>query len=599
MGHILRRFIVGAGVGILSLGIFPVDVSAKSGVLIPQYDVTIDVNQDNTFRVREEIVYDFGDKEFNQWSRDIPLNTPSLNIEVLEATATGQENSKYEVDREDGTLLIDIMSGSQKFSGRHTFLVDYTVSGSLRYKRGSLRSDDDFWQQGGLRFYENFDEIYWNAIGNKWDVPVSNSTVTVNLPEGVNQKDLKSACYTGKAGSENQQCEVTQGSAEQVKFTLNTTLDKEFFTIAVGFNKGIVNGVSQGAIWKYITLRYIVPGVLLLVGLGLLIYEFVRAKQVFTLKRPIVRQYKPPQDLRPAEMSRVYYQQPKAMEFAATIVDLAVRGVLKIREEEEDQWLGLSSKKIHKVILRDEQYKEREDLREYEKDLLDVIFQKKHREEDEEQPTVNMTELSKKNALAKKASKIQKQVYRDLGEDRYFRDKPQYISGSWIGLGLISGIFLAILAAAFSYIVWALAFVIFGIGSFILGIIIPKRTQAGIDVYSQAVGYKKYVEVAEKERLEFQEKENIFFELLPYAMVLGVADKWGKAFEGLVKEPPEWYEGHHAGAAGFSTGDFATSMESTGDAVGGSFSSGGSSGGASGGGGGAGGGAGGGGGGAG
>ena len=29
--------------------------------------------------------------------------------------------------------------------------------------------------------------------------------------------------------------------------------------------------------------------------------------------------------------------------------------------------------------------------------------------------------------------------------------------------------------------------------------------------------------------------------MLPYAMVLGAADEWAHAFEGLLTEPPDWY----------------------------------------------------------
>jgi hypothetical protein len=33
----------------------------------------------------------------------------------------------------------------------------------------------------------------------------------------------------------------------------------------------------------------------------------------------------------------------------------------------------------------------------------------------------------------------------------------------------------------------------------------------------------------------------MFERLLPYAMVLGVSDKWAEAFHGMLKEAPSWY----------------------------------------------------------
>ena len=37
------------------------------------------------------------------------------------------------------------------------------------------------------------------------------------------------------------------------------------------------------------------------------------------------------------------------------------------------------------------------------------------------------------------------------------------------------------------------------------------------------------------------------FEDLPYAVVLGVADRWADAFAGIYATPPTWYVGHDHG----------------------------------------------------
>ncbi|MFB6225403.1 MAG: DUF2207 domain-containing protein, partial [Candidatus Paceibacteria bacterium] len=439
---------------------------SKSGELIPQYDVTLDVQTDNTLTVTEEIVYDFGDKEFNKWSRDIPVSNLNLDITVKKATAQGQPQSTYTTERSDGQLLIDINSGRQKFTGRHTFLVEYDVTGPLSYKREAPRSEENFWQQGPFRYYETFDEVYWNAIGNTWDVPISDSTVKVNLPEGVETSALKYSCYTGASrATTRQKCNYEQ-NGRTITFTLNTTLDEEYFTVAVGFNKGVLAGVSSGDKRMFILMRYVLPGALGLIGLGALIWKYVRVKQGFTLKRPIVRQYMPPKDLRPAEVSRIYYQAPKSTEFSATIIDLAVRGVVKIREEEKDQWIG--SKTIHKLILRDETYQDREDIKEYEKRLLKRIFDKDNREEDTDQPVVNMDKLNQNHALAKYASGIQNQVYKDMNGDKYFRARPQRISGGWIGLGIVIGM-AGFVSLGLGFLGWFIALIVLALGNILLG----------------------------------------------------------------------------------------------------------------------------------
>ncbi len=59
------------------------------------------------------------------------------------------------------------------------------------------------------------------------------------------------------------------------------------------------------------------------------------------------------------------------------------------------------------------------------------------------------------------------------------------------------------------------------------------------------MGFKKFLETAEKEKLEMLVEENpeYYYDILPYAYVLGVSDKWTKNFESIALEPPQWYGG--------------------------------------------------------
>ena len=54
------------------------------------------------------------------------------------------------------------------------------------------------------------------------------------------------------------------------------------------------------------------------------------------------------------------------------------------------------------------------------------------------------------------------------------------------------------------------------------------------------------METAEKDRLEMLVNDNpkYFYNILPYAYVLDVSDKWVNKFENIAIEPPEWYSGH-------------------------------------------------------
>jgi uncharacterized membrane protein len=112
----------------------------------------------------------------------------------------------------------------------------------------------------------------------------------------------------------------------------------------------------------------------------------------------------------------------------------------------------------------------------------------------------------------------------------------------------------------------------------------------------RSLGFRKFMLTAEQERQRFAERQNIFHEYLPYAMVFGCVDKWAKAFEDLGLEPaqPGWYSGTRPFRAGYFAGTMASfsssvsgTMASTPGGSGGSgFGGGGGSGGGGGGGGG-------------
>lgn len=60
-------------------------------------------------------------------------------------------------------------------------------------------------------------------------------------------------------------------------------------------------------------------------------------------------------------------------------------------------------------------------------------------------------------------------------------------------------------------------------------------------------GFKNFLESAEKEKLEELVNDNpeYFYNILPYAYVLGVSDKWMKKFEGITMEAPHWYYSYY------------------------------------------------------
>jgi len=94
------------------------------------------------------------------------------------------------------------------------------------------------------------------------------------------------------------------------------------------------------------------------------------------------------------------------------------------------------------------------------------------------------------------------------------------------------------------------SFAISGLLIIIFGLFMPAKTRKGALAKEHILGFKKYLSVAEKDRIEFHNapKKNPerFEKLLPYAMALGVEEEWAKQFEGIYDKQPDWYGGPSA-----------------------------------------------------
>lgn len=76
---------------------------------------------------------------------------------------------------------------------------------------------------------------------------------------------------------------------------------------------------------------------------------------------------------------------------------------------------------------------------------------------------------------------------------------------------------------------------------------IPRRTDYGREILEHIIGFRNFVEVAEKDRLEalLEEDPEYFYNTLPYAHVLGVTKKWANKFEGITMQSPTFYETYY------------------------------------------------------
>ena len=85
------------------------------------------------------------------------------------------------------------------------------------------------------------------------------------------------------------------------------------------------------------------------------------------------------------------------------------------------------------------------------------------------------------------------------------------------------------------------------IGAYITRDVIT-RTEDGYRVKGEIMGFKEFIETVDKPRLEalLAETPTLFYDIIPYAYVLGVHKKWVDKFEGIALQPADWYSSSEA-----------------------------------------------------
>ncbi len=444
--------------------------------------------------------------------------------------------------------------------------------------------------RNGLKFFEDHDELYWNVTGDEWDVPIEQASVRIILPPQAT--GVRAQAFTGAYGAREQAATVTiVGSG--IEMTMTRPLGfREGLTAVVGWDKGLVTAptaLDQTRITLVSNWPLGIP--LLIFGV---MYRLWSTRGKDPRLRPIAVVYEPPDRLTPAEVGTLVDESPDTRDITATVVDLAVRGYLRITERKAEHLFGLWSSMDY-LFQRTKPRQEWGTLPAFERLLLEAIFK------DSETDEVPLSSLE--NRFYASLSGIHDAIFDSLHRRKYYSQRPDRVKQGYLVGGIVIGMLLTLALAALADR-WGMAPLTALSAGLLSGVIVawfgrimPARTLQGTRALEGVLGFEDFLTRVEADRFNRVVKTPELFEkFLPYAMALGVEKNWARAFESIVMTAPAWYQGTdpaHFNARSFSsrmgdmaarTGKTMTSAPRSSDGSG--FSSGGSSGGGFGGGGG-------------
>ena len=172
---------------------------------ITNYDVTVQINKNGTLTVNEVIDYEFDDAAKHGIYRDIPLRSKKNGVDIHKSYIKMNSIKRNGISEEYSTKLFDE---------------------GIRYRVGSA---DRFVENGVNRYEFNYViynavfekdgiyQVYYNAIGQFWNVPVERASVIIRFSDGqeIKKNEIKKLeVYTGSYGEKGENYDILENDVE-------------------------------------------------------------------------------------------------------------------------------------------------------------------------------------------------------------------------------------------------------------------------------------------------------------------------------------------------------------------------------------------------
>lgn len=519
------------------------------------YDVVYDVSDNMSIAVTEDITVHYTGYSSTGILRDIPVNNGAQvrNVHVMKYEDNNLVAVPYATQIEDSNFLTVDIGDTKNKTGKSE---KYHLTYEYRITNSSVNSG----------------KVAVNPIGTGWECEINNATATLILPDGFKSATL----YYGKVGSTTTH-DFTQTINADGRVQLSTSLpDLQKFsgaTFDLTFEEGAISAYFD------VTPYYSLIALAVLLVVAIIVKLLVFNGDSLT---PIVN-FEAPDKLNPLMMGKYIDNIINNGDITSMIFYWASKGYLKINFDDENDPTFI---RIVKALPPD--------TPSYEQHLFYGMFGKND--------TVKPSQLKNKfyvtvNAVKSEVNAAAGKLYKSssLGISILFAVLASFVLGitpmliavcgfSYIyifgfvslipslilyavaesavynrlkhktktKLGLYGALLLitAAFAALYCFIIpqqimsWVVSLLLFVGCSLIvmLATTMVSRTKEYVEKLNMIVGFKNFIQLAEKDKLEamLEDDPQFYYNILPYAQVLGVSDIWEDKFQEITVQPPEW-----------------------------------------------------------
>ena len=512
--------------------------SAFATEQISRFEVSARVRPDASVRIEENISVV---AEHNQIRRGIYRDLPAINQNPVHIEALFMDGAPhpYFTERNGQNLRINFGDDNYISYGEHTYRLVYSMDRAVR-------------------FFDDYDELYWNVTGNGWTLPIAFASFAVHFPEGVQVDESRISMYTGAYGS--RESAASRDPKNLVFWTARPLAPHEGFSVAIPFAKGAV--LPPAITWKDVFSKPYGWGALGLVLLLLWAYYFWAWTRVGKDPSPrVLRWFEPPSDVSAAQAGYIYYYGKLKNSFSVVLISLALKGVLKIEEERRHFSCQYT---LHRLIFSPDKMPA---LAEEEEAVLAQLFPG---------DTKTLVLDGSQQELLWKANRTLTQKIESISTKYFANNLPWkvptyvvllYLAGLvfWLegmdGLipflmcvlvgwnifkyaGKLVNSFILVVWVAGIFLIWPhlLTIAVFPVLAATLAVMysgvffawwIKAYTPLGRKKMDLIEGFREYLQIGEGGRIAASnpaDAEQLFCAYLPYAFALGVENKWIAAF---------------------------------------------------------------------
>lgn len=496
---------------------------------IDSYSVVIEVTENAELHVEETIDVRFlsprhGIHRTIPYAYDADTLTGSYTTNLYDIEVPGET---WTLGKRNSSIDIQIGDPNRYVSGRHRYTIRYKVFGAIQ-------------------FQSEFSELYWNAIGLEWNVPIHRAFIEVIPPSGTTLTPADYFAYTGSFGSTERNARVSWNNQSLTVATTRSLNPREGVTIGMKFPEGALrNGDVVLRAW----LLFVNYGVVVIpIGTFILLYFVWRTYGRDEALTQMVF-YQPPKEINSAEAGVLENDVADNRDLVSLIVAWAAQGFLDMREIELEGFFGGKDLELQRREGLPE------DARGYERLIFDRLF------ESGDKVLVSSLRNSFHSTMKEARSALNVEIDR-LG---LYEPASRLLGKAMGGLAIVVfflHFWLVRYNVSSSAITIPSVFLTAGILA-IFASIMPKKSSKGRRLYQQVAGFRDFMKRVEAPQLaRLLEEDPLYFnKTIAFAVVFGMAAPWTERFQGILAAPPEWYS-TTAGRPFTSVGNLGGALES-------------------------------------